>query len=185
MSKPLGVVRGWQRRVMHWSEFEHAQPRMARLGRERLIGPGVVLVATIRHDGTGVEVGGQQRAFRGGLQPDRDGDLDGTLVVHRPAVRPVTGDRLDLGGLRAALPLRRVPSAQADRQADRPSESLSIDSLPGFTPARCGGRKRSRRLLPACAGSPRCCYDRRGRLLITADFTSVIPSATASSRGVI
>jgi Pyridoxamine 5'-phosphate oxidase len=37
---------------MRWSEFEHAQPRMARLGQERLIGPGVVLVATIRRDGT-------------------------------------------------------------------------------------------------------------------------------------
>jgi len=37
---------------MRWSEFEHAQPRMARLGRERLIDPGVVLVATIRRDGT-------------------------------------------------------------------------------------------------------------------------------------
>jgi hypothetical protein len=37
---------------MHWSEFEQAQPRMARLGRERLISPGVVLVATIRRDGT-------------------------------------------------------------------------------------------------------------------------------------
>jgi hypothetical protein len=37
---------------MHWSEFERGQPRMARLGRERLLGPGVVLVATIRRDGT-------------------------------------------------------------------------------------------------------------------------------------
>jgi hypothetical protein len=37
---------------MHWLDFEHAQARMARLGQERLIGPGVVLVATIRHDGT-------------------------------------------------------------------------------------------------------------------------------------
>jgi Pyridoxamine 5'-phosphate oxidase len=37
---------------MRWSDFEGAQPRMARLGQERLIGPGVVLVATIRHDGT-------------------------------------------------------------------------------------------------------------------------------------
>ena len=37
---------------MRWSEFEHAQPRMARLGQERLIDPGVVLVATIRQDGT-------------------------------------------------------------------------------------------------------------------------------------
>jgi Pyridoxamine 5'-phosphate oxidase len=37
---------------MHWSDMERAQPRLARLAAERLIGPGVVLVATIRQDGT-------------------------------------------------------------------------------------------------------------------------------------
>lgn len=36
---------------MHWSEFEHAQPRLAALGRRQLIEPGVLLVATIRRDG--------------------------------------------------------------------------------------------------------------------------------------
>lgn len=37
---------------MRWSELERAQPRLAELGRRRLIEPGVVLVATIRRDGT-------------------------------------------------------------------------------------------------------------------------------------
>lgn len=37
---------------MRWSEFERQQPRLAALGRERLIEPGVVLVGTIRRDGT-------------------------------------------------------------------------------------------------------------------------------------
>lgn len=37
---------------MHWSEIEPAQPRLAELGQQRLIKPGVVLVATIRRDGT-------------------------------------------------------------------------------------------------------------------------------------
>jgi hypothetical protein len=37
---------------MQWSDIERTQPRLARLGQERLIDPGVVLVATIRHDGT-------------------------------------------------------------------------------------------------------------------------------------
>jgi hypothetical protein len=37
---------------MHWSDLENTQPRLARLGHERLIRPGVVLVATIRQDGT-------------------------------------------------------------------------------------------------------------------------------------
>lgn len=37
---------------MHWSDFERAQGRLAQLGRQRLIEPGVVLVATIRKNGT-------------------------------------------------------------------------------------------------------------------------------------
>ena len=37
---------------MKWSELEHRQPRLADLGRQRLLDPGVVLVATIRRDGT-------------------------------------------------------------------------------------------------------------------------------------
>ena len=37
---------------MRWSEMEGVQPRLAGLGRRRLLEPGVVLVATIRGDGT-------------------------------------------------------------------------------------------------------------------------------------
>jgi hypothetical protein len=37
---------------MYWSELERAQPGLAGLGQERLLAPGVVLVATIRRDGT-------------------------------------------------------------------------------------------------------------------------------------
>jgi hypothetical protein len=37
---------------MHWSEVESRQPRLAALGRQRLLEPGVVLVGTIRRDGT-------------------------------------------------------------------------------------------------------------------------------------
>jgi hypothetical protein len=37
---------------MHWSEMENTQPRLAELARQRLIRPGVVLVATIRRNGT-------------------------------------------------------------------------------------------------------------------------------------
>jgi Pyridoxamine 5'-phosphate oxidase len=38
--------------MVRWSELERQQPRFAALGRERLIEPGVVLVGTIRRDGT-------------------------------------------------------------------------------------------------------------------------------------
>ncbi len=37
---------------MHWSDIEQRQPRLASRGLSRLIDPGVVLVATIRRDGT-------------------------------------------------------------------------------------------------------------------------------------
>jgi hypothetical protein len=37
---------------MNWSELAQAQPRLAGLGQERLFERGVVLVATIRRDGT-------------------------------------------------------------------------------------------------------------------------------------
>jgi Pyridoxamine 5'-phosphate oxidase len=35
-----------------WTEFEASSPRLAVLGRERLLEPGVALVGTIRSDGT-------------------------------------------------------------------------------------------------------------------------------------
>jgi len=38
--------------VVEWSELERRQPGLAGLGRRRLLEPGVVLVATIRGDGT-------------------------------------------------------------------------------------------------------------------------------------
>jgi hypothetical protein len=37
---------------MHWSQMTESQPRLAALAQERLIEPGVVLVGTIRRDGT-------------------------------------------------------------------------------------------------------------------------------------
>ena len=37
---------------MDWSQVELRQPRLAELGRQRLLAPGVVLVVTIRLDGT-------------------------------------------------------------------------------------------------------------------------------------
>jgi hypothetical protein len=38
--------------VVHWSDLERGQPRLAATGYERLIAPGVLLVGTIRRDGT-------------------------------------------------------------------------------------------------------------------------------------
>ena len=37
---------------MRWSDFEDRQPRLAAVGRQKLLGPGVVLVVSVRRDGT-------------------------------------------------------------------------------------------------------------------------------------
>ena len=37
---------------MRWSELEHRQPRLAAKARERLVEPGVLLVVSLRRDGT-------------------------------------------------------------------------------------------------------------------------------------
>ncbi len=37
---------------MKWSELQQRQPKLVDVGRQRLLDPGVVLVATIRRDGT-------------------------------------------------------------------------------------------------------------------------------------
>jgi len=37
---------------MRWDDLQHEQPRFGALVHDRLIGPGVVLVATVRRDGT-------------------------------------------------------------------------------------------------------------------------------------
>jgi hypothetical protein len=37
---------------MHWSELEQRQPRLAATARQRLVEPGVLLVVSLRQDGT-------------------------------------------------------------------------------------------------------------------------------------
>ena len=37
---------------MHWQDLVERQPRLAAVAQERLVGPGVVLVVTIRRDGS-------------------------------------------------------------------------------------------------------------------------------------
>lgn len=46
LTDPMGVV------PMRWVDFEAAAPRLAAVGRKRLLAPGVVLVGTIRRDGS-------------------------------------------------------------------------------------------------------------------------------------
>jgi pyridoxamine 5'-phosphate oxidase-like protein len=37
---------------VHWRDLEEQQPRLAAVGRQRLVEPGVLLVVTLRRDGT-------------------------------------------------------------------------------------------------------------------------------------
>jgi hypothetical protein len=37
---------------MRWSEVEQSEPRLAKVMRRRLVAPGVLLVVTLRRDGT-------------------------------------------------------------------------------------------------------------------------------------
>jgi hypothetical protein len=63
---------------MKWSEVEQRQPRLADLGRQRLLDPGVVLVATIRRDGTPVTSrDGRDGEFkvRGTARSETDADV--------------------------------------------------------------------------------------------------------------
>jgi hypothetical protein len=48
---PWCVGRKWVVRV-RWRQFEAVEPRLAAVGAQKLIGPGVVLVGTVRRDGT-------------------------------------------------------------------------------------------------------------------------------------
>lgn len=42
----------WQAVVMRWADLEAGAPALGELGRHRLIDPGVLIVVTVRRDGT-------------------------------------------------------------------------------------------------------------------------------------
>ncbi len=121
---------------MHWSDIEHTQPRLARLAQERLIGPGVVLVATIRHDGTPR------------LSPVEpcvlDGDLWLSMMWQSAKARDLLRDRRILvhsvitsrNGTEGEFKIRGTARAEHDpavqrRYADAVAASLGWDPQPG------------------------------------------------------
>jgi hypothetical protein len=121
---------------MNWSDIELAQPRLAALGRERLIGPGVVLVATIRRDGTARLSPVEPLLMDGGLwlsmlwQSAKARDLlrDPRVLVHSI----VTSRDGDLGEFK----VRGTATAQEDpavqrRYADTVASSLGWNPQPG------------------------------------------------------
>jgi hypothetical protein len=76
--------------VVRWSELEERQPRLAALARQRLVEPGVLLVVTLRHDGTArlspvepfVLDGRLLLSMMWGSQKARDLQRDSRVLVH-------------------------------------------------------------------------------------------------------
>jgi hypothetical protein len=121
---------------MHWLEMENTQPRLAGLARQRLIEPGVVLVATIRRDGTPRLSPVEPFVMDGDLwlsmmwQSTKAGDLlrDPRILVHS-----VITNR---EGTEGEFKVRGTASAEADpgiqrRYADAVANNLGWNPQPG------------------------------------------------------
>jgi Pyridoxamine 5'-phosphate oxidase len=85
---------------MRWSELEDRQPRLAAKARERLIDPGVVLVVSLRQDGTPrlspvepyVLEGRLLLSMLWGSHKARDLQRDPRLLVHSIVTGPDGGE---------------------------------------------------------------------------------------------
>jgi hypothetical protein len=121
---------------MHWLEMENTQPRLAGLARQRLIEPGVVLVATIRRDGAPRLSPVEPFVMDGVLwlsmmwQSTKAGDLlrDPRILVHS-----VITNR---EGTEGEFKVRGTASAEADpgiqrRYADAVAKNLGWNPQPG------------------------------------------------------
>jgi small GTP-binding protein len=121
---------------MRWSEMQNGQPRLAALGRQRLLEPGVVLVATIRRDGTPRISPVEPFVLDGSLwlsmlwQSTKAADLlrDPRMLVHSV----VTGPHSDEGEFK----IRGTASAEQDpavqrRYADAVAARLDWSPEPG------------------------------------------------------
>jgi len=121
---------------VHWSDIEQTQPRLAELGHERLLAPGVVLVGTVRRDGTPRLSPVEPFLMDGDLwlcmmwQSAKARDLmrDPRILVHS-----VIGSRDGDAGefkVRGIVREERDPSAQR-RYAEAVAASLGWDPQPG------------------------------------------------------
>lgn len=121
---------------MHWSDIEHTQPRLARLAQQRLIGPGVVLVATIRRDGTPRLSPVEPYVLDGDLwlsmmwQSTKARDLlrDPRILVHS-VITSRDGDEGEFK-IRGTARAENDPAVQR-RYADAVAASLGWNPLPG------------------------------------------------------
>ncbi len=121
---------------MRWAELEERQPGLAAAGRERLLGPGVVLVATIRRDGTPRVSGVEPFLLDGELwlsmmpasMKARDLERDPRVLVHSVITNRDGGE--------GEYKVRGVVRAESDldvqrRYADAVSQALGWTPTPG------------------------------------------------------
>jgi hypothetical protein len=121
---------------MRWSSVEREQPRLARAGRQRLIEPGVVLVATIRRDGTPrlspvepyVLDGELWLSMMPGSTKARDLDRDSRVLVHSVITNRDGGE----GEFKVRGVVRDEPSRPVqERYAAAVASSLGWEPVPG------------------------------------------------------
>jgi len=121
---------------MRWAELAEREPRLAEVGRERLLGPGVVLVGTIRRDGTPRLSGVEPFVLDGELwlsmmptsMKARDLDRDPRVLVHSVITNRDGGE--------GEYKIRGVARAETDpgvqrRYADAVSRALGWTPTPG------------------------------------------------------
>lgn len=114
---------------MRWSDIESRQPRLAAVARERLIDPGVLLVVTIRRDGTPrlspvepfVLEGELWLSMLWGSRKAADLETDPRVLVHSVVTRP-EGDEGEVK-LRGTVRVETAPDVQ-QRYADAVSAAL-------------------------------------------------------------
>jgi hypothetical protein len=121
---------------MRWSEVDERQPRLAEAGRRRLIEPGVVLVVTIRRDGTPrlspvepfVLDGELWLSMMPGSTKARDLDRDPRVLVHSVITSRDGGE----GEFKIRGTVRAETSADVHRRyADAVSKALGWHPVPG------------------------------------------------------
>ena|SRR5690349_3406106 len=121
---------------MRWESFEVAAPRLAGLTREKLVDPGVLLVGTVRRDGTArispvepfVLEGDLWLSMLWGSHKASDLKRDGRVLLHN-----IVTSRDGGGGevkLRGACLEARDPSVQR-RYADAVSSALGWEPTVG------------------------------------------------------
>jgi hypothetical protein len=121
---------------LRWSDVKQQQPRLAEVGRERLLKPGVVLTATIRRDGTPRLSAAEPLLLDGELwlammptsRKAQDLDRDPRLLVHSVITTRDGGE----GEFKVRGTAKDEPDLRRQQRfADAAAEALGWRAIPG------------------------------------------------------